>query len=273
MSTKITSNNIDLTTITQVGTLTSVTVTGNITSGNATLGNLTTSNYFSGNGSMLHHITGANVTGQVGNAVISGTVYTNAQPNITSVGTLNSLTVSGQTNLGAAGNIIISGGSSGYVLSTNGAGNVSWQPQSGGGGGAANVFANLAVDTFTGDGTTTSFTLTKAPAGVNQVLVNYNGTSVLRSSFSLSGTTLTFGSAPASGSSIEVTTLGLADPSGNVTFTGPNVFLGSVSNLHITGGSSNQYLKTDGNGNLSFATVTAGLSNARAYGFGLVFGI
>ena len=273
MTTKITSYNIDTTTITSVGTLSSVTITGNITSGNANLGNLTTSNYYAGNASLLHHLTGSNVTGQVANAIVSGTVYTNAQPNITSVGTLSSLTVSGQTNLGAAGNIIISGGSSGYVLSTNGAGNVSWQPQSGGSGGAASMFGNVAVDTFSGDGTTTSFTLSKAPEGVNQVIVNYNGTSVLRTSFSIVGTTLTFGSAPANGSSIEVTTFGLADTSGNVALTGANVFLGTVSNLHITGGTSNQYLKTDGNGNLSFATVTAGLSNARAYGFGLVFGI
>ena len=266
--TKITSNNIDASSITTVGTLTSLTV-----SGNAVLGNVTTSNYFSGNGSTLHHLTGSNITGQVANALVAGTVYSNAQPNITSVGTLSSLSVSGQTNLGAAGNIIISGGSSGYVLSTNGAGNVSWQPQSGGSGGAASMFGNVSVDTFSGDGTTTSFTLTKAPEGVNQVIVNYNGTSVLRTSFSLSGATLTFGSAPANGSSIEVTTFGLVDPSGNVELTGANVFLGSVSNVHITGGTTGQYLATDGNGNLTFETVTAGLSNARAFGFGLVFGI
>ena len=38
---------------------------------------------------------GANVTGQVSNALIAGTIYTNAQPNITSVGTLTSLSVTG----------------------------------------------------------------------------------------------------------------------------------------------------------------------------------
>ena len=48
-----------------------------------------------GNGSGLSSITGANVTGQVANALIAGTVYTNAQPNITSVGNLTSLTVDG----------------------------------------------------------------------------------------------------------------------------------------------------------------------------------
>jgi hypothetical protein len=40
-------------------------------------------------------VAGANVSDQVGNALVAGTVYTNAQPNITSVGTLTSLSASG----------------------------------------------------------------------------------------------------------------------------------------------------------------------------------
>ena len=40
-------------------------------------------------------VAGANVSGQVSNALVAGTVYTSAQPNITSVGTLTSLTLSG----------------------------------------------------------------------------------------------------------------------------------------------------------------------------------
>ena len=81
--------------ITSVGTLISLDITGNLTAGNANLGNLVIANYFSGSGNMLSNIQGANVSGQVGNALIAGTVYTNAQPNITSVGTLTSLDVSG----------------------------------------------------------------------------------------------------------------------------------------------------------------------------------
>jgi cytoskeletal protein CcmA (bactofilin family) len=57
-------------------------------------------------------VTGGNVSGQVGNALIAGTVYTNAQPNITSVGTLSSLSVTGDigaANLTLTGNLIISG--------------------------------------------------------------------------------------------------------------------------------------------------------------------
>ena len=119
--------------ITSVGTLTSLAVTGNITSGNANLGNLVTANFFSGAGNNLSNIQGGNVSGQVGNALVAGTVYTNAQPNITSTGTLTGLTVTGNTalsganvSLGAIANLHITGGTSGYVLSTDGSGNLSW---------------------------------------------------------------------------------------------------------------------------------------------------
>jgi len=50
-------------------------------------------------------VAGANVSGQVANALVSGTVYTAAQPNITSVGTLTSVSVSGIANV--AGNVNI----------------------------------------------------------------------------------------------------------------------------------------------------------------------
>jgi hypothetical protein len=58
---------------------------GNLFAGNANLGNLTISNFFQGNGSLLSSVT----------ATTAGTVTTNAQPNITSVGTLTVLNVAG----------------------------------------------------------------------------------------------------------------------------------------------------------------------------------
>ena len=82
-----------------------VTVTG---TGINVAGTLSTgTGVISGNGSGLTSLAGANVTGQVGNALIAGTVYTNAQPNITSVGTLTDLTVAGNGVFG--GDLIISG--------------------------------------------------------------------------------------------------------------------------------------------------------------------
>lgn len=69
--------------------------TGNITGvARMTAGNIT-ANYFIGNGSRLTSLAGANVSGAVATATVAGTVTTNAQPNITSVGTLIDLEVSG----------------------------------------------------------------------------------------------------------------------------------------------------------------------------------
>ena len=78
-------------------------------------------------------VAGANVTGQVANALVASTVYTNAQPNITSVGTLTSLSISGNlaftglsANLGTVSNVKITGGTANYLLKTDGTGNLSW---------------------------------------------------------------------------------------------------------------------------------------------------
>jgi len=84
-----------------VGTLTYLDVNGNITNN----GNIITP-YFYGDGSNISNLTGPNVTGQVGNALVAGTVYTPAQSNITSLGTLTSLSVNGNTT---SGNVIVNG--------------------------------------------------------------------------------------------------------------------------------------------------------------------
>ena len=57
---------------------------------------------------------------------IAGTLTTASQPNITSVGTLSSLTVSGKSNLNAISNVVITGGTIGQYLQTDGSGNLSW---------------------------------------------------------------------------------------------------------------------------------------------------
>jgi hypothetical protein len=109
------------------------------TTGNVSVGNII------GNGQALSGITGANITGQAGNAIVAGTVYTNAQPNITSVGTLTSATVSGNFNagnIGTGGLITASGNITGanlvegmliYVTDANGTGNGCFQLYNGSG--------------------------------------------------------------------------------------------------------------------------------------------
>ena len=91
----------------------------NVWAGNAYFSNVVQANYFVGSGSQLTSIPGANVSGQVPNASVASTVYTNAQPNITSVGTLASLSVTGNIS---GGNISIS--TNANVTGTINAGNV-----------------------------------------------------------------------------------------------------------------------------------------------------
>ena len=62
----------------------------------------------------------------------------------------------------------------------------------------------LVRNNFTGDGSTTAFTMTIAPMNENNVYVYSDGVYQEKSEFSVSGTTLTFGSAPASAASLEI---------------------------------------------------------------------
>ena len=155
--------------ITSVGTLTNLNVT-----------NTVTANLFAGSGANLTNLPAANLVGSV---PLAQSVTNAAQPNITSVGVLTSLTSSGNiaasgtlsggnvsvsgtvsttnltiisnatfantftanansivnfsvasdVNLGSLANITITGGVNGYVLSTDGAGNLSWTAGGGGG--------------------------------------------------------------------------------------------------------------------------------------------
>jgi len=74
-------------------------------------GTVANANYsvYSGTASTANSVAGANVSGQVANALLAGTVYTNAQPNITSLGTLTSLSVSGNITGANAnlGNLVV----------------------------------------------------------------------------------------------------------------------------------------------------------------------
>jgi len=62
-------------------------------------------------------------------------------------------------------------------------------------------------DNFTGNGITTSYTLSTIPPGLNYTTVYVSGVAQQKSTYSLSGNVITFSSPPPNGSSIEVTTL------------------------------------------------------------------
>ena len=69
---------------------------------------------------------------------------------------------------------------------------------------------DLVVDSFTGDGSDTTFTLSRQPLTENNTQVYLSGVYQQKSVYSISGTTLTFAAAPANGVSIEVVSMASA---------------------------------------------------------------
>ena len=63
---------------------------------------------------------------------------------------------------------------------------------------------NVTVDTFSGNNSTTAFTLTLDPGDENNTRVFIDGVYQSKSNYTVSGTTLTFSTAPPSGTAIEV---------------------------------------------------------------------
>ena len=146
---------------------------------------------------------------QVANA--SATYLTKNNPVV-----IGSLTANGST------------GTAGYYLRTSGAG-VYWSPVSASGGGGSAVTATS--QTFTGNGSTTIFTLSSSIADLKNVIVSINGliqTPVTH--YSISGTTLTFTSAPYNNSLIEARSMeGVIVGGGSEgTISSGDLFLGSM---------------------------------------------
>ena len=176
--------------ITSTGTLTSLTVTGNITAGNII------ANAY-GNGSGLSALTGANIIGLVANAnyattagSLAGnssattaiTVTGNAQPNITSVGTLSGLVVSGTINAGTISGIFTGNGSGLSALTgANVTGTVANATYANGVAGA-NVSGIVANATYAGTaGFATVAAVANSVAGANVTGTVANATYALNS--------------------------------------------------------------------------------------------
>ena len=288
-------------------------LSGNLTAPNIIATSNVTASFFIGDGSHLSNIS----------VTTANYVTQPIQSNITSLGTLTSLTVSGTTNLGSNSNVKISGGINGYVLSTDGLGNLSWSQPGGGGsspGGAnsqfqfndngvfggsagmtynkysnavslngnftvkgltanntsiygnANVSGNVTATFFTGNGAYLT--------GINPDTANYvtqpnqsNITSLgTLTSLSVAGNILTNQYISAANiQSSGTANVGILNTSGNATINGAliangrvnmsnssNISLGSVANLHISGGLNGYFLQTDGLGNLTWGAGGGG---------------
>jgi hypothetical protein len=115
-----------------------------------------------------------------------------------------------------------------------------------------NQFQSLQGKRFSGDGSTTAFTLDVAPSSTLDIEVFVgNVRQDPNSAYTLSGTTLTFTGAPPSGTNNiyvvhQAKAVGTINPGANSV---------GVTELNLSDGSNGQVLQTNGSGTLSFATV------------------
>ena len=184
---------------------------------------------------------------------------------VTSTLTANNLIISTSANLGDLSNVKITGGVANYVIITDGTGNLSWAEQTSGGG------TSIVVDDFVGNGVQTTYPLTITPANVNQTIVNYNGVTLLRDSYTVDGANLIFDSPPANGSLIEVSIFSVSSgmPSGSntqVQFNDSGTFAGNTGFTYnkITGVLAAPVIQTEGTNiaNIPGANVTGTVANA-----------
>ena len=277
--------------ITSVGTLTGLDVNGNITAANIT----SNTGVFTGNGSGLSAIAGANVTGTVANATTAataGTVTTNAQPNITSVGTLSNLNVTGNANINGT-TIDTSGNITAPYVFANVFGNISGNLavsgsntevifNNDGNSGASNAFTfnktsnvltvtgNIGANFFTGNGSAlssitganvsgqVSFAATaNTVAGANVTGVVANATFASNAGFATTAGTVTTNAQPNITSTGTLTALEVNGniTAGNIT-ANTGVFTGNGSGLTALAGAN--VTGTVANATFATSTGTAG---------------
>ena len=281
--------------ITSLGTLTSLSVTGNVSA-----------NYFLGNGAFLTGVGNANFTPIANFANFAGNVTVSNQPNITGLGTLTNVSVSGNANVGnlkanliasnlipATSNIYTLGNTTNrwkdVYLAGNSIylGNVTLADANGSlsiNGGAGNIVAyNLsnvpaaniigqvansliasevytnAQPNITSVGTLTSLSVSGNTTAGNLLTAGaVTGANVTANQYFNALNANITGSTNLSGT-VTITNTGTITSLGNVNFTAAsNVTLGTVSNLHISGGVAGYFLRTDGAGNLSWSAGGGG---------------
>ena len=98
-------------------------------------------------------------------------------------------------------------GGDNVTITTNAAGDTVTFASSGGVGGTIGSANQVLLNTYTGDSSTTAFTLAQAPVSEQHSFVTINGVAQHTSAYSISGTTLTLSEAPLAGDDIEVRTL------------------------------------------------------------------
>jgi len=264
----------------------SLSVSGTITSANANLGNVTRSSYFVGNGAYLTGVTVtaiANGSSNISIPVSNGNVLVNVSNNniltVAAGGMLVQGNLSVPNNVLAgnliAGTITASSVRTDNLLRSNGSpytfdvGNISASV-----GGTNTQIQFNDSGSFNGN---SSFTFNKVNgkvsatifAGSGSELANISAANVIGNFSNITVNGAIIAGAGTGGNISGANTI----TANNVVFTGnilsgntvristSNVSLGDISNIKVTGGSSNYFLRTDGTGNLSWAPASASSIN------------
>ena len=189
----------------------------------------------------------------------NGNVIIDSAGNITT----DSIIVVQNANLGNIANVKIGGGSNGYVIATDGAGNLSFVA----GGGSGNTSVTSPMPTLINSGET--YYVTANHQGLYSVPIEING------ALEVDGVLVQVDGivfdGPTGNTEIFYNDNSVVSGSANLTFNKTNstltannfvatttANLGAVGNVTITGGTSGQYLQTDGSGELSWSTVISG---------------
>jgi hypothetical protein len=238
-------------------------------SGNVSANKIYATNYYYSNGEPFTGGSGNGVPGS-GNSTVQfnnlgnfGGSSSFTFNSVTELLTVANVRVTNNANLGDVANITISGGVSGYLLSTDGNGNLSWVGGNGTPGGSNSqmqfnddgIFGGSAALTY--DKETDS--LNAATINVDDLNANTIDTGVVQVVNSVT--------APNVNVSNRANVTGNLRVTGNVNFTGsPNITLGTVSNIKISGGVNGYVLTTDGLGNLSWQAGGGGSGNGTPAG-------
>jgi hypothetical protein len=208
-------------------------VVGNvsITGPTSSIGHLTVARTITASGNIitLSNISVSRSANILGNLTVGGNVAfsrdANIAANLTVIGNISSGNIT-TANITTTGNITTVGSISGTTLST----------------------ANITVTSNVTAGNVSTGNLT-VTSNISTADINSGNLTVTSN---ISTGNLTAISNVTAGS---LATTGSLNVNGNVALTGANVYLGNVANLSIAGGTSGQYLQTNGAGTLSWQTL------------------
>jgi hypothetical protein len=191
------------------------------------------------------------------------------------------ISVAGKAVFTDVANVSIQGGTAAQVLSTDGAGNLSWVTPSGGGGGATVVPVPTMEFVAAANGTGQTFT----NANIAEILSNaqcsayVNGALATVADFSITGNVITFNRYLRTDDVVSIAAFGVTNMAvtgaggattqlqfnnagslrgiASATYDGTKLTLGSNAQVKITGGTVGQSLVTDGTGNLSWSSTAS----------------